>query len=110
MNEIRTYTLSRERDGTERAPIIGPYVGDVPKGARIIHAKTDEYWVNCAPRILIDAIVPVANVPVRRTFHLVNHGCCGTRLGLVMDIVSCYKVEAPEGTANGRLYLFEEVQ
>lgn len=87
---------------------MGPYSGDVPLEAGIIHAELITPY-NQPPQIKIDALVPVANVPVRRQFHLVNHACCGTPLGPVFDIVSCYKVDAPEGTANGRLYLFEEV-
>lgn len=105
MNEIRSYKLRKEDDGTARAPLVGPWVGEVPIGARIIYAYHRMYPYHC---IDVDAIVPVANVPVTRRFHLVNHACCGTTLGPVLDVTQVVRVEAPDGTANGRLYLFEE--
>lgn len=108
MNEIRTYILRAVDDGGRRAPLVGPYSGDVPPDACILHAELDP----CCepPQVRIDAIVPVANVPVRRQFQLVNHGCCGTPLGPKFWPACMFKVAAPEGAANGRLYLFEEVQ
>ncbi len=114
MNEIRTYTLTPKKDGLERAPLIGPYEGEVPLDARIIYAVIGmgdiglQHSLGHGAQVTIDAIVPIANVPVMRQFELVNHGCCATHLSPRCNTAWPVKVEAPPGLASGRLYLFAE--
>jgi len=111
MHEIRTYTLTPKNDGLRRAPLIGPYEGAVPLDAQIIGANLNvlgEHHGGTWCELLIDAIVPSANVPVMREFELVNHGCCSTSISPRWDTTPPVKVEAPPGLASGRLYLFAE--